>query len=62
MTFIQAQFLQDNYNFNSQSTEIINNYLNIMKHQNKIVRIFIILKNGYLKFGLIRILGEMVFI
>lgn len=61
-TFIQAQFLQDNYNLNSQSTEILNNYLNIMKHQHKIVRISIILKNGYLQFGLIKILGEMVFI
>ena len=61
-TFIQAQFLKDNYNLNSQSTEIINNYLNIMKHQHKIVRISIILKNGYLQFGLIKILGEVVFI
>ena len=61
-TFIQAQFLKDNYNLNSQSTEIINNYLNIMKHQHKIVRISIILKNGYLQSGLIKILGEMVFI
>lgn len=61
-TFIQAQFLKENYNLNSKSTKIINDYIDIIMHRRKIDRIFIILKKGYLKSGLIRILGEMILI